>query len=92
MRHTKTTVIYCYKTWRLNLGLLELFSPTTGQVLLLGSGGRDSHIKMRGYSSETFENTLKCTRISFDGRGSNKFLPLRSTNFKTTHVLFCPII
>ena len=37
------------------------------------------------------KNTLKGSRISFDGRGSNGFSPLRGTNSKTTHVIFCHI-
>ena len=35
---------------------------------------------------------LKGTRISFDGRGSDEFLPLRSTNSKPTHVILCHIL
>ena len=37
------------------------------------------------------KNTLKSTRVLFNG-GSNAFLPLRSTNSKTIHVIFCFII
>ena len=35
-----------------------------------------------GLSSEISKNTVKVTRISFDGRGSKKFWPLRGTDLE----------
>ena len=50
-----------------------------------GGGGEesmDSHIKMtEELVRNFFKNALKGTRILFDRRGLNIFLPLRGTNF-----------
>ena len=64
---------------------LELFEDIDSEVgRSLPRGGGDSHIISDGGDRQKFgKETLKGTKISFCGRGSNSFSSLRGTNSKT---------
>ena len=73
---------YCYRNFLSRTESMLVFYPRWG-----GKGRGDGDAR-RKFS----KNTLKGTRISFDGCGSNDFSLLRGTKSKTTHVIFCQIV
>ena len=63
-----------------------LKSSSSNASFKYGGGGGGGAIPMG--ACQIFEDTLEGTRISFDGPGSNGFLPLRDTNAKSScHIL-----
>ena len=67
--------------WRLDARVLTIYKKESIFRAPDGGGGH-SYIKMRGVLVRCFlKNTLKDTRISFNGRGSNGLLTLKKYQF-----------